>query len=127
MFSFGWNVLEIDGHRIEQLDYAIKKANQTKGTPSIVIARTIKGKGVEHMEDNPKWHGQAPKKEFVPIIDMEIDSQSMIAPSIIAGDMTNLENEVKRASHGRADFIHLDVMDGMFVPNKTFNYEKINF
>lgn len=123
--SFGWNVIEIDGHRIEQIDSAIKKATQTKGTPSIVIARTIKGKGVEHMEDNPKWHGQAPKKEFVPIIEMELDSQSMIAPSIIAGDMTNLENEVKRCVAGRADYIHLDVMDGMFVPNKTFDHTKI--
>ncbi|HII04304.1 MAG TPA: ribulose-phosphate 3-epimerase [Candidatus Nitrosotenuis sp.] len=123
--SFGWNVIDIDGHRIEQVDSAIKKAIQTKGMPTIIIARTIKGKGVEHMEDNPKWHGQAPKKEFVPIIDMEIDSQSMIAPSIIAGDMTNLENEVKRCVTGRADYIHLDVMDGMFVPNKTFDYNKI--
>src|SRR5574338_173617 len=123
--SFGWNVIDIDGHRIEQIDYAIKKATQDKGTPSIIIARTIKGKGVEHMEDNPKWHGQAPKKEFVPIIDMELDSQTMIAPSIIAGDMTNLENEVKRCVNGRADYIHLDVMDGMFVPNKTFDHNKI--
>ncbi len=123
--SFGWNVIDIDGHRIEQLDSAIKKATQTKGAPTIIIARTIKGKGVEHMEDNPKWHGQAPKKEFVPVIDMEIDSQSMIAPSIIAGDMTNLENEVKRCVTGRADYIHLDVMDGMFVPNKTFDHNKI--
>ncbi|CAE6494725.1 MAG: ribulose-phosphate 3-epimerase [Candidatus Nitrosotenuis sp.] len=123
--SFGWNVIDIDGHRIEQIDNAIKKAMQTKGVPSIIVARTIKGKGVEHMEDNPKWHGQAPKKEFVPIIDMEIDSQSMIAPSIIAGDMTNLENEVKRCVNGRADYIHLDVMDGQFVPNKTFDHTKI--
>jgi transketolase len=123
--SFGWNVIDVDGHRIEQLDSAIKKATQTKGVPSIIVARTIKGKGVEHMEDNPKWHGQAPKKEFVPIIDLEIDSQSMIAPSIIAGDMTNLENEVKRCVNGRADYIHLDVMDGMFVPNKTFDHNKI--
>lgn len=123
--SFGWNVIEIDGHRIEQIDAAIKKAIQTKGSPSIVVARTIKGKGVEHMEDNPKWHGQAPKKEFVPIIDLEIDSQSMIAPSIIAGDMTNLENEVKRCVNGRADYIHLDVMDGIFVPNRTFDHTKI--
>jgi transketolase len=123
--SFGWNVIEVDGHRIEQLDSAIKKATQTKGVPSMIVARTIKGKGVEHMEDNPKWHGQAPKKEFVPIIDMEIDSQAMIAPSIIAGDMTNLENEVKRCVTGRADYIHLDVMDGMFVPNKTFDHTKI--
>lgn len=89
------------------------------------MARTIKGKGVEHMEDNPKWHGQAPKKEFVPIIEMELDSQTMIAPSIIAGDMTNLENEVKRCVNGRADYIHLDVMDGLFVPNKTFDHTKI--
>jgi transketolase len=123
--SFGWNVIEIDGHRIEQIDNAIKKATQTKGSPTIIVARTIKGKGVEHMEDNPKWHGQAPKKEFVPIIDMEIDSQSMIAPSIIAGDMTNLANEVKRCVNGRADYVHLDVMDGMFVPNKTFDHTKI--
>lgn len=123
--SFGWNVIEIDGHRIEQIDSAIKRAIQTKGVPSIIVARTIKGKGVEHMEDNPKWHGQAPKKEFVPIIDMEIDSQSMIAPSIIAGDMGNLENEVKRCVNGRADYIHLDVMDGVFVPNKTFDHNKI--
>jgi transketolase len=123
--SFGWNVIEIDGHRIEQVDSAIKKAVQTKGTPSIIIARTIKGKGVEHMEDNPKWHGQAPKKEFVPIIEMELDSQTMIAPSIIAGDMANLENEVKRCVAGRADYIHLDVMDGAFVPNKTFDHTKI--
>ncbi|TBR10831.1 MAG: ribulose-phosphate 3-epimerase [Candidatus Nitrosotenuis sp.] len=123
--SFGWNVIEIDGHRIEQIDSAIKKAAQAKGAPSIIIARTIKGKGVEHMEDNPKWHGQAPKKEFVPIIEMELDSQSMIAPSIIAGDMTNLENEVKRCVAGRADYIHLDVMDGAFVPNKTFDHAKI--
>ncbi|HEX9845868.1 MAG TPA: ribulose-phosphate 3-epimerase [Candidatus Nitrosotenuis sp.] len=123
--AFGWNVIEIDGHRIEQIDSATKKAIQTKGVPTIIVSRTIKGKGVEHMEDNPKWHGQAPKKEFVPIIDMEIESQSMIAPSIIAGDMSNLANEVKRCVNGRADYIHLDVMDGMFVPNKTFDHTKI--
>lgn len=123
--SFGWNVLEIDGHRIEQVARAVNSALQTKGTPSIIVARTIKGKSVEHMEDNPKWHGVAPSPAIAPIIDLEIDCQFLISPSIIAGDMTNLENEVKRASHGRADFIHLDVMDGQFVPNKTFDHEKV--
>ncbi|MFQ6024940.1 MAG: ribulose-phosphate 3-epimerase [Nitrosopumilaceae archaeon] len=123
--SFGWNVIEIDGHRIEQIVNAINSALRTRGNPSMIVARTIKGKGVEHMEDNPKWHGVAPKPEIAPIIDLEIDCQFMIAPSIIAGDMTNLENEVKRAAHGRADFIHLDVMDGMFVANKTFDHTKI--
>jgi len=123
--SFGWNVIEIDGHRIEQISDAIRKANQTKGLPSIIIARTIKGKGVEHMEDNPQWHGKAPKPEMVPIIEDELESQFMIAPSIIAGDMSNLEKEVKRCVAGRADYIHLDVMDGQFVPNKTFDHTKI--
>jgi len=124
--SFGWNVIEIDGHRIEQLDKAISQAIATKGVPSIIVARTIKGKGVEHMEDNPKWHGKAPDPKIAPIIDLELDCQFMIAPSIIAGDMTNLENEVKRCVNGRADCIHLDVMDGQFVPNKTFDHTKIN-
>jgi len=123
--SFGWNVLEIDGHRVEQIIKAIKSAQQTKGTPTIIVSRTIKGKSVEHMEDNPKWHGVAPDPKIAPIIDLELDCQFLISPSIIAGDMTNLENEVKRAAHGRADFIHLDVMDGQFVPNTTFDHTKI--
>lgn len=123
--SFGWNVVEIDGHRIEQIDAAIERAKSTKGVPTMIISRTIKGKSVEHMEDNPQWHGKAPDSDVVPIINMELDSQFMIAPSIIAGDMTNLENEVKRCVAGRADYIHLDVMDGKFVPNKTFDHNKI--
>ena len=123
--SFGWNVIEIDGHRVEQIDTAIKKANATKGVPTIIISRTIKGKSVEHMEDNPQWHGKAPDSDMVPIINLELDSQFMISPSIIAGDMTNLENEIKRCVTGRADYIHLDVMDGQFVPTKTFDHTKI--
>ena len=123
--SFGWNVIEIDGHRVEQISNAIDRAKTIKGLPTIIIARTIKGKAVEHMEDNPQWHGKAAKPEFIPIIEQELESQFMIAPSIIAGDMTNLEKEVKRCDDGRADYIHLDVMDGKFVPNTTFDHIKI--
>lgn len=123
--SFGWNVIEIDGHRIEQIDLAITKARATKGVPTIIISRTIKGKSIEHMEDNPQWHGKAPDSDIVPLINLELDSQFMIAPSIIAGDMTNLSNEVKRCVSGRADYIHLDVMDGKFVSTKTFDHSKI--
>jgi len=79
--AFGWNVIDIDGHRVEQIDNAIKKANQAKGVPSIIIARTIKGKGVEHMEDNPQWHGKAPKPEMVPIINAELESPSTLNPN----------------------------------------------
>ena len=123
--SFGWNVIVFDGHRVEQISNAIDRAKTVKGLPTIIIARTIKGKAVEHMEDNPQWHGKAAKPEFVPIIEQELDSQFMIAPSIIAGDMTNLEKEIKRCDDGRADYIHLDVMDGQFVPNTTFDHVKI--
>ena len=104
--SFGWNVIEVDGHRIEQISNAIERAKKIKGLPTIIIARTIKGKAVEHMEDNPQWHGKAAKAEFVPIIEQELNSQFMIAPSIIAGDMTNLEKEVKRCDDGLS-LIHI--------------------
>ena len=124
--SFGWNVIEIDGHRVEQIDNAITRAKMTKGVPTMIISRTVKGKSVEHMEDNPQWHGKSPDPKVVPIINEELNSQFMIAPSIIAGDVANLENEVKRCVAGRADYIHLDVMDGQFVPNKTFDHNKIN-
>jgi transketolase len=77
------------------------------------------------MEDNPQWHGKAPDSDVVPIINSELDSQFLIAPSIIAGDMSNLENEVKRCVTGRSDLIHLDVMDGQFVQTKTFDHVKI--
>ena len=123
--SFGWNVIEIDGHKIEQIDSAITKSKTLLGAPTIIISRTIKGKSVEHMEDNPQWHGKAPSKDIVPIIHEEIDSQFMIAPSIIAGDMTNLSNEIARCEDGHADYIHLDVMDGKFVSNYTFDHTKI--
>ncbi len=124
--AFGWNVIEIDGHRIEQIDVAITKAKSVKHVPTIIISRTIKGKSVEHMEYNPQWHGKAPDSDVLPIISMELGSQHIIAPSIIAGDMTNLEGEVMRCVEGRADYIHLDVMDGRFVPNKTFDHTKIS-
>lgn len=124
--AFGWNVIDIDGHRIEQLDDAIKKAAAARGAPTIIIARTIKGKSVEHMEDNPQWHGKAADPDIVPIINAELDSQFAIAPSIIAGDMSDLGREVERCVTGRADCIHLDVMDGRFVPNVTFDHTKIS-
>ena len=123
--SFGWNVIDIDGHRIEQIDDAIKQAHNNKNAPTIIISRTIKGKSIEHMEDNPQWHGKAPAHDIIPLINMELDSQFMIAPSIIAGNMDDLAGEVNRCITGRADYIHLDVMDGKFVPNYTFDYAVI--
>ncbi len=58
--SFGWHTIEVDGHNIPALQTAFAEAAATKGAPTIVIAHTIKGKGVSFMENNPKFHGTAP-------------------------------------------------------------------
>lgn len=63
--SFGWNVIDVDGHDIAALQKAFDDAAATKGKPTVLLAHTIKGKGVSFMENNPKFHGVAPTKEEV--------------------------------------------------------------
>lgn len=58
--SFGWHTLELDGHDIPQVQAALAEAAATKGKPTVLIAHTVKGKGVSFMENNPKFHGVAP-------------------------------------------------------------------
>lgn len=55
--SFGWNVIEIDGHNNKEIKEAFDKAKITKMKPTVIIAHTIKGKGVSYMENSPAWHG----------------------------------------------------------------------
>jgi len=55
--AFNWHVIEIDGHDLGQILSAFGSAKKIKGRPTIIIARTVKGKGVSFMERNPKWHG----------------------------------------------------------------------
>lgn len=57
--AFGWSVILIDGHDMDQIDKAIKKAKRTKGKPTMIVAETIKGKGVSYMENKYEWHGKA--------------------------------------------------------------------
>ena len=61
--SFGFNVISIDGHNIEEIKKAFKKARKTKNKPTCIIAKTIKGKGISFMENQVGWHGKAPNKE----------------------------------------------------------------
>ena len=61
--SFGWNVKEIDGHDMYQIIEGMRWLNENNDLPSVLIANTIKGKGVSYMEDNPKFHGAAPNEE----------------------------------------------------------------
>jgi len=61
--SFGFEVFEVDGHNIEELIKVFEKAKNIKESPTAIIAKTVKGKGVSYMENNVKWHGKAPNKE----------------------------------------------------------------
>jgi transketolase len=61
--AFGWEVFEIDGHSIKEVMDAYDKAEQVKGKPSMVLAHTVKGKGVSFFENKNKYHGVAPNKE----------------------------------------------------------------
>lgn len=61
--AFGWNVIQIDGHDFPQILDAFKQARECKGRPTMIIAKTVKGKGVSFMEDNAGWHGKAPNED----------------------------------------------------------------
>src|ERR687892_115717 len=123
--AFNWNVVEVNGHKIEQIIDALNRANLVQDKPTIIIANTIKGNGIKHMANVPQWHGKAPPNKHTPLLLEELDSEFLIAPSIIAGTRENYEEKVRAAERGDADIIHLDVMDGKFVPNITFFAETI--
>lgn len=61
--SFGWKVIKCDGHDYEELNKAFDEADKIENTPVVIIAKTVKGKGVSFMENQAGWHGQAPSLE----------------------------------------------------------------
>jgi transketolase len=71
--SFGWNVLEIDGHQFPQILEALEAAKSCKGKPTVIIARTVKGKGCSFMENKPEWHGRAPTDDELCQALLELD------------------------------------------------------
>lgn len=73
--AFGWNVIEVDGHNFEALENAYKQARNTKGQPTLILAHTIKGKGVSFMENNAAWHGSAPNSEQRDAAIKELEAQ----------------------------------------------------
>jgi len=123
--AFNWNVDEINGHNIEEIIDALNKALQVKDKPSIIIANTIKGNGIKHMTNNPQWHGKAPPRKHTPLLLEELESECLIAPSIIAGEPENYDDKIRKAERGGADMIHLDIMDGKFVSNTTMSSDTI--
>jgi transketolase len=71
--SFGWTVIEADGHDIGSLISAFEKARLTKGQPAVIIAHTVKGKGVSFMENNADFHGKAPNADELKIALKELE------------------------------------------------------
>ncbi len=61
--AFGWHVMDINGHDMGQILHALDEAEKTKGKPSVIVARTVKGKGVSFFEGKAEYHGLAPTKE----------------------------------------------------------------
>ena len=61
--AFGFHVEAIDGHDFEQIEAAMNVARQTKGQPTAIVMKTVKGKGISYMEGKAAWHGKAPNNE----------------------------------------------------------------
>ena len=61
--AFNWNVIKADGHDYDSLIAALDQAKATSGKPSVILMKTVKGKGVSFMENNAGWHGKAPNAE----------------------------------------------------------------
>ncbi len=73
--GFGFEVLTIDGHNFDEIEAALNKAKTVKGKPTVIIAKTIKGKGVSFMENQVGWHGKAPNADEYKIAIDELTAQ----------------------------------------------------
>ena len=62
--AFGWHVITVDAHDFDQIEAAFNEAREVKGQPTVIIAKSVKGKGVSYMENKCEWHGQAPKEDL---------------------------------------------------------------
>jgi len=74
--SFGWHTVEIDGHNIHQILEALDEATHIHARPTIIIAHTVKGKGVSFMENKSTWHGRAPTEEEYKIAMAELRGEA---------------------------------------------------
>ena len=73
--AFNFNVINIDAHDFDQIDSAFKAARECKGMPTVIVAKSIKGKGVSYMENKASWHGVAPNDEEYAIAMEELEKE----------------------------------------------------
>ena len=77
--AFGWNVISINAHDFGEIEAAFKAARECCGKPTVIIAKSVKGKGVSYMENKCEWHGQAPKEDLYKVA---IEDLTKIAESL---------------------------------------------
>ena len=82
--SFGFEVIKICGHCFNQIEEAFEKAKSIKGKPTVIIAETVKGKGVSYMEDQVGWHGKAPNQEQYELALNELREQQKVLEAQLA-------------------------------------------
>ncbi len=71
--AFGWNVITVNAHDFNEIEAAFAEAKNTKGKPTVIIANSVKGKGVSYMENKCEWHGQAPKEDLYNVAMADLD------------------------------------------------------
>lgn len=90
--AFGWPVIEVDGHDIAQVDKALDQAEAITTGPTFIVAHTVKGKGVSFMENDPEWHGKAPRPaEAVRAIGEVVGAPAPAWVAPILAELTALE------------------------------------
>ena len=77
--AFGWNVIVIDAHNFSDIERAFSEARTVKGKPTVIIAKSVKGKDVSYMENKCEWHGAAPKEDLYKVA---IDDLTKIKESL---------------------------------------------
>ena len=82
--SFGFEVIKICGHCFNQIEEAFEKATSVKGKPTVIIAETVKGKGVSYMEDQVGWHGKAPNQEQYELALHELSEKQKVLEAQLA-------------------------------------------
>jgi len=73
--AFGAHVIKIDGHDLDAIQAAFAEARTVKGKPTVILAKTVKGKGISFMENNAGWHGKAPNAEQYAIAKAELEAK----------------------------------------------------
>lgn len=72
--AFNWNVIKINGHDFDAILSTLRQARETKGMPTVILAATVKGKGVSFMENQAGWHGKAPNAEQFAVAKAELEA-----------------------------------------------------